>query len=189
MPPSLTRRTVARCLLASAVAPAALPAWAGFNFFTSEYTISRTELQVQIGKRFPVTQRYAEIFSVSLSDPQLTLDARANRAAVTARLSIRNALFEPQSVGGVVSVSSALRYDTATRTLRLEQPLADRIELHGLAGRDAERLQQIGALVAQELLRGYPLRTFSADELTVGRKTYEIGSITVLDDGIKVELK
>ena len=33
------------------------------------------------------------------------------------------------------------------------------------------------------------LRSFTANELTVGRKTYEIGDITVQDDGIKVQLK
>jgi hypothetical protein len=58
-----------------------------------------------------------------------------------------------------------------------------------VTGRDAERLQQIGAVVAQELLRDQPLRTFTAEELTVGRKTYEIGDITVQQDGIKVALK
>ncbi len=64
--------------------PAApLAALAGFNFFTSEYTASREELQAQVAKRFPVRQRYAEIFTVSLRDPQLALDARSNRAAIT----------------------------------------------------------------------------------------------------------
>ncbi len=58
-----------------------------------------------------------------------------------------------------------------------------------MTGRDAERLQQIGGLVAQELLRDYALRTFTAEELTVGRKTYEIGEITVQQRDIKVQLK
>jgi hypothetical protein len=58
-----------------------------------------------------------------------------------------------------------------------------------VTGRDAERLQQIGALVAQEMLHGQALLTFTAEELTMGRKTYEIGDITVQQDGIKVELK
>jgi hypothetical protein len=89
----------------------------------------------------------------------------------------------------VVSVSSALRYDAPARALRLDQPKAERLELQGVTGRDAERLQQIGAVVAQELLRDQPLRTFTAEELTVGRKTYEIGDITVQQDGIKVQLK
>jgi hypothetical protein len=92
-------------------------------------------------------------------------------------------------VQGVVAVSSALKYDAATRALRLDQPKAERLELQGVEGRDAERLQRVGAVVAQELLQGQVLRSFTADELTVGRKTYEIGDITVLDNGIKVQLK
>jgi hypothetical protein len=189
---SPARRHALRTLLSAGTAGALLApvaALAGFNFFTSEYTASREELQAQIAKRFPLTQRYAEIFSVSLRDPQLGLDAKANRAAITATVSIASPLLAPQAVEGVLSVSSALRYDTATRALRLDQPQAERITLQGVTGRDAERLQRIGAVVAQELLQGQALRTFTAEELTVGRKTYEIGDITVLDDGIKVQLK
>ncbi len=168
---------------------APVAALAGFNFFTSEYTASRDELQAEIAKRFPLQQRYAEIFTVALRDPQLGLDAKTNRAAITAVLSIASPLLRPSNVEGIVSVSSALKYDAVSRALRLDQPKADRIELQGLAGRDAERLQQIGAVVAQELLRDQALRTFTAEELTVGRKTYAIGDITVQQDGIKVELK
>lgn len=183
-----SRRFVLRALLGAAAVPAPFAALAGFNFFTSEYTASRGELQAQIAKRFPVEQRYAEIFTVSLRDPQLGLDAKTNRAAITAVLSIASPLLRPSSVEGIVSVSSALRYDAASRALRLDQPKADRIELQGVSGRDAERLQQIAAVVAQELLRDQALRTFTAEELTVGRKTYAIGDITVQQDGIKVQL-
>ena len=43
--------------------------------------------------------------------------------------------------------------------------------------------------LAQELLQGYPLRTFKPEELKFGRKTYEIGDITIGQDEIKVQLK
>jgi hypothetical protein len=184
-----SRRLLLRALFGAAALPAPFAALAGFNFFTSEYTASRQELQAQIAKHFPVQQRYAEIFTVGLRDPQLGLDARSNRAAITAVLSIASPLLRPSSVDGIVTVSSALRYDPATLALRLDHPQADRLELQGVTGRDAERLQQVGALVAQELLRNQALRTFTPQELSVGRKTYEIGDITVHEDGITVQLK
>jgi len=96
---------------------------------------------------------------------------------------------EIEGVDGSIALSSALRYDAPARSLRLEQPKAERLELQGVSGADAERLQQIGGLVAQEPLQGRVLRTFTAEELSFGSKTYEIGDITVLADGIKVELK
>jgi hypothetical protein len=187
-----SRRRVLRALLGTAALQlpfVPLAAMAGFNFFASEYTATRDELQAQIAKRFPVAERYAEIFMVGLRDPQLALDAGTNRATITATLTIASPLLAASPVQGVVAVSSALRYDAATRALRLDQPKAERLELQGVEGRDAERLRRVGAVVAQELLQGQALRSFTADELTVGRKTYEIGDITVQDNGIKVQLK
>jgi hypothetical protein len=170
---------------------AALPwrAGAAFDFWTSEYTATRSELQAMLAQQFPVTRRYAEIVSVTLSEPQLGLHAAANRAAIAARVSIASPLLKTGRVDGTIALSSALRYDAAARALRLEQPRAERLELEGVSGADAERLQQIGGLVAQELLQGRVLRTFTPEELSFGSKTYEIGDITVLADGIKVELK
>jgi hypothetical protein len=185
-PPNPLRRLALRALLAAAWPAAAV---AGLNFFTSEYTASREELEAQIAKRFPVQRRYAEILSVRLSDPRLALDGDANRAAITVALTIESPLMRPSTAQGIVAISSALKYDAATRALRLDEPRAERLELEGVTGRDAQRLQQIGALAAQELLRDQPLRTFTAEELTVGPKTYEIGAITVRGDGITVELK
>ena len=187
--PLASRRQAMRALLGALALHAPFAALAGFNFFTSEYTIGRDELQAQIAKRFPVRQRYAELFSVNLREPRLVLDAAGNRAAITALMTIGSPLMQPSSVEGIVTVSSALKYDAATRALRLDQPKAERLELQGVEGRDAERLQRVAAVVAQELLQGQVLRSFTADELTVGRKTYEIGDITVQDNGIKVQLK
>jgi len=187
--PRCSRRVLLGALIGTAAVSAPFAALAGFNFFTSEYTASRDELQSLIARRFPVQQRYAEIFTVSLRDPRLSLDGRSNRASITALLSIASPLLRSQAVEGVVSVSSGLWYDAPARALRLDRPQAERLELQGVTGRDAEQLQQVGAVVAQELLRNQPLRTFTAEELTVGRKTYEIGDIKVQDDGITVQLK
>ena len=164
-------------------------ALARFDFFLSEYSATRAELQAEMTRRFPLQQRYAELFTVTLRDPQLTLDPANNRLRVTALLDIASPLLGPAGVEGLVSVSSALRYDAPARAVRLVQPRADRIVMQGLSGRDAERLQQIGAVVAQELLRDQALHTFDAKDLTVGSKVYEIGDITVQRDGVKVQIR
>jgi len=186
---ALSRRRLLRLMGGAATLQIPSIALAGFDFFLSEYSATRAELQAEMAKRFPLRQRYAELFTVTLRDPQLALDSANNRLGVTALLNIAGPLLRPAGVEGLVSVSSALRYDAPARAVRLVHPRADRFEMQGLSGRDAERLQKIGAVVAQELLRDQPLRTFSAEELTVGRKTYEIGDITVQQDGIKVQLR
>eukprot|EP01036_Dinobryon_divergens_P016064 gene16064-21769_t len=160
-----------RALLGAAALQAPFAALAGFNFFTSEYTATRDELQAQIARRFPVAERYAEIFMVGLRDPQLGLDARNNRAAITATLTIASPLLAASPVQGVVSVSSALKYDAATRALRLDQPKAERIELQGIEGRDAERLQKVlgpQVMTASERLMGLILAAMSIEMLLGG---------------------
>jgi len=186
---ALSRRCLLRLIGGAAALQIPTFALARFDFFLSEYTATRAELQAEMAKRFPLQQRYAELFTVTLRDPQLGLDPPNNRLGVTALLNIASPLLRPPGVEGLVSVSSALRYDPPARAVRLVQPRADRIEMQGLSGRDAERLQQIGAVVAQELLRDLALHTFDAKDLTVGNKVYEIGDITVQHDGVKVQLK
>ena len=184
----LSRRSVLGAAVAASGLGAPLAALAGFNFFLNEYTATRDELQAELVKHFPVTRRYAELFAVTLRNPQLALDGQANRAAITAHIEIASPLL-PSTAPGLVSISSALRYDAPARTLRLVDPRAEQLALQGVTGTDAQRLQRIGGAVAQELLRDYPLHTFRPEELTVGRKTYEIGDITVQANDIKVHLK
>ena len=72
--------------------------------------------------------------------------------------------------------------DVDSAKMRTDLPALDIVEHRG--GRSAQR-----AVVAQELLRDQALHTFHAKDLTVGSKVYEIGDITVQQDGVKVQLK
>ena len=185
--PSLLHAPLARRhLLGAALFGLPLVASAGYNFWTGDYTLTRKELQAQIDQRFPLQLRYSELFEVRLGDPQLTLMAPSNRVALAVDVHIRNPIVKPRQVQGVLALSSGLKFDPASSAIRLDQPTADRVELQGLDGPSAQQLQNIGALVAQELLRDYALYTFKPGDLRRFGKTFEPGAITVLDDGIKV---
>ena len=184
------RRQWLRAALAATLLPVvSLPARAGFNFFESEFTASRDELQAELARRFPITRRYGELFRVSLHDPQLGLDGSANRATLASRLVISSALLQPSSIGGQVAISSGLRWDAGALAVRLQDPRAEQLRIDGINGNDAQNLQRIGEAVAQEALQGYPLHTFRPEELRFGPKTYEVQSIDVADDAIKVRFQ
>ena len=186
---SAARRQALHALALGLTLPGLLrPAQAGFNFFTSEYTASRAELERELGKQFPQQRGYGALFTVVLRDPQLGLDAAANRVQLGMALTLGSVLLQPAELPGRVVLSSALRYDASTLSLRLEQPRAEQLQLAGVTGADADHLQRVAAVVAQEALQDQALHTFRREDLTVGRKTYEIGAITVLADGLKVQL-
>jgi hypothetical protein len=177
-------RHAAGACAALLLAPAAR---AGYNVWTGEYTVPRRELQAQVETRFPVTLRYLGFLEVRLTRPLLGLDAAANRATIQAMAEVRNPL-TPQPLNGRLAISSGLKFDADALALRLDRPTAERIELQGVSAGDAQQLQAIGAVVAEEVLRDYPLHTFKPDELKMGMRTFRPGAITVVADGIKVQL-
>ena len=183
------RQWLRAALAATLLSEVSLPARAGFNFFESEFTATRDELQAELARRFPITRRYGELFLVSLRDPQLGLDGSANRATLAARLMFSSPMLQPSSVGGQVAISSALRWDAEGLAVRLQDPRAEQLRIDGIIGNDAQNLQRIGAAVAQEALQGYPLHTFRPEELRFGLKTYEVQSINIGDDAIKVRFQ
>ena len=73
---ALSRRCLLRLIGGAAALQIPTFALARFDFFLSEYTATRAELQAEMAKRFPLQQRYAELFTVTLRDPQLGLDRR-----------------------------------------------------------------------------------------------------------------
>jgi hypothetical protein len=184
-----SRRRILQTLFAlGAAAGASMPALAGYNIFTETYTVPRADIVAQITKRFPLRLRYASIFEVQLTHPRVEFDATANRLRIAVDALIANPLFLPQPMPGVLALSSALKYDAASRAVRLDQPDADRVALQGLSGRDAEQLQALGSVVAQQVLRDYPLHTFGPEDLRYGNRTFEPGAITVTAEGVTVQL-
>ena len=164
----------------------ARPARAGLNLLLNEFTATRDELQAELTRRFPITRRYGELASVSLHDPQLTLDGSANRATLASRLVILSPLLRPSPVRGQVAVSSGLRWDASGLAVRLQDPRAEQVRIDGVTGNDAQTLERISASVVQEALQGYPLHTFRPEELRFGLK---VQGISIGVDEIKVKFE
>ncbi|AGW95109.1 DUF1439 domain-containing protein [Cupriavidus sp. DF5525] len=174
--------------LAAAAIATATSALAGYNVWTGEYTLSRLELQTAIEQRFPATLRYAEVVSVQLSHPRLVLDEANNRVTTQLDARLTNALLPSPPVNGKLSLNSGVRYDAAKRAVLLDNPTVQQVEVAGMA-QYREQLNAIGAVVAQQLLKDYPVYTFKPEELRFGGQEVEPGAITVGKDEVRVEVK
>lgn len=173
---------VAGCAMASLVA------WAGYNVWTGEYTFTRQELQQAVNQRFPATLRYAQVFDVRLTQPRLSLDPATNRITTTVDTQVNNALLPAAPIRGTLALNSGIRYDAGTREVRLDNPSVERVDVEGMPAQYAQQLNAIGNVVAQQLLKDYPLHTFTPEELRVNGVQVEPGDITVTQEGVTVKI-
>jgi hypothetical protein len=188
LPASRLRHLVGGLLLGAAMLTATASR-AAYNIWTNEYTVSQQELQTTLNKQFPRKLRYMEIIEVNLSNPRLSLNPASNRLITTVDAQIDNKLMLSKPVNGTLAMSSALKYDSATRTVRLDAPAVERVDVAGMPAQYATQLNAVGNAAAEQILNNYPIHSFKPEQLEMNGKRFEPGAITVTNDGLKVEIK
>lgn len=185
---SCVRPRHARQFLAVTLAAAAVAtAHAGYNVWTGEYTFTKAELQSAVDKKFPTTLRYGELVSVQLSNPRLVLDQATNRVTTQMDAAMSNTILPAPPVNGTMSLNSGVKYDATRRAVLLDNPTVQDVQVQGMS-QYTQQLNAIGAVVAQQVLKDYPLYTFKPDELRFNGKDVQPGAITVTPDGISVKV-
>ncbi|MFC4422298.1 DUF1439 domain-containing protein [Cupriavidus pampae] len=163
-------------------------AHAGYNIWTGEFTFSKDELQSAVDKRFPASLRYGELVNVQLSHPRLTLDGNTNRVTTLVDAALTNTLLPSPPINGSLALISGVRYDATRRAVLLDNPTVEQVQVQGMPQYN-QQLNAIGAVVAQQLLKDYPLYTFKPEELRVNGTEIEPGAITMAPEGIRVQIK
>ncbi|MBB5201275.1 DUF1439 domain-containing protein [Glaciimonas immobilis] len=162
---------------------------AGYNVWTNDYTLPLPVLQRAIEQQFPATLQYAQIFEIYLSHPRLAMNVAENRIVTVLNLKVISNLLLATPITGTLTLSSRLKYDPPTRAIRLDAPRVDRVDVGSVGAQYSQQLNAIGAVVAEQVLNNYPIYTFKPDELRLGQKTFEPGTITMQADSIVVQVK
>lgn len=186
----MTRMTpIAKKLAAGALALAFCAAsHAAYNVWTNEYSFSKKEIESAIAPQFPKTLRYMDIFQVNLSNPRLGMDAEKNRLTTVVDAQITNPFLQ-KPVNGVLTMSSAFKYDPATRAVKLDSPRVENVNMADAPPQYGQQLTALGNTAADQLLKDYPIYTFKPEQLEMNGKKFEPGKITVEKDAVKVEIK
>lgn len=165
------------------------PAFAAsiFPFIPDHYTFSQAQVQAAVQRKFPLQRTASQIFDVTLADPLVGLAPDRNR--VTVRLNAHlSTPFMPQPVDGVFTLSSQLAYDAASHSVILMSPTVDNSQVSGDAAQYGQQINAAGAALATQFLDRYPIYTFKPEELQFAGVNYEPGTITVLTNGIRVQI-
>lgn len=180
--------TPRQIVAATALAVTAASAIAGYNIWTGEYTFTTKELQTVVEQRFPTKLRYAQVLDVQLSNPHLVMDEANNRITTQVDAVVTNTLLPAPPISGTLAVNSGIRYDPVKRAVLLDNPSVERMDVSGVPSQYGQQMSAIGTLVAQQVLKDYPLHTFKPEELQFNGKEVVPGAITVVKDGIKVKV-
>jgi len=154
-------------------------------------SVSASELQALIAKRFPIERRVLEVFELQLSAPTVRLLPQDNRLATELNLLATDRL-SGRSLQGLLGLSFALRYEGADGTLRLMQPRVERFDVgdgSGQASRLGAQAQHVVGPWAEQLLDDAVVHRLKNEQLAALRAAgYQPGTLTVTAQGIDVVL-
>ncbi|WP_250512490.1 DUF1439 domain-containing protein [Caballeronia sp. INDeC2] len=158
-----------------------------FPFIPDHYTFSTQQVQEAVARKFPLQRTASQIFDVVLSNPVVGMAPDRNR--VTVRVDARlSTPFMPNPVIGAFTLSTQLGYDAPSRSVILVSPSVDDAQFSGDAAQYNQQIASVGAQLAAQLLDRYPIHTFKPEELQFAGVSYEPGTITVLTNGIRVQI-
>lgn len=185
------RRFLTTVLTLSAAASLAVPiaacATRTFPFIPDHYTFSQRQVQQAVARKFPYRRTVSQVFDVALTDPAVGFAPDANRVTVKLDAHVSSPFLQ-QPVDGVFTLSSRLEYDGAQRAIVLRAPNVESVDVQGEARAYQQQIEAAGALAAAQWLDGYPIYTFKSEELQFAGATFEPGTITILTNGIRVQI-
>jgi hypothetical protein len=176
-----------RRLLLSGLAPLGLAlAGCGSLGLPSQLTLSQSELDERLARRFPRTQRVLEVLDLTLSAPQVALLPEQNRLACDFALQLRERLFD-SNYAGRIGFDGALRWEAQDATLRLSQVRVQRLDFDTLPRGLPASSQRVGRLLAEQLLEGLALWQMPEEQRRrLQRAGLGVGPIDVTAQGLVV---
>lgn len=170
----------------------ALAAGGTFLYFKGkryEVMITQDKIDAGLSERFPATKKYLLIFSITYSNPQVTLLEDEDRVQVglDATLNIRlNG--EPKELGGGATVTSGIRYDSDTQEFFLHDAEFTRLEIEGIPDKWLDQVTEIASKAAREFIETKPVYKLEAKDAKTTAAKLLLKGFEVRDQAIYVTL-
>lgn len=184
------RRGLAAAGLGLAWVAGGLAGCAALNTGPRTVEISEAQLLALISRPFPRSQRYFELFDVTLSGPRLRLLPEQNRIGTELSYSLGASVLSQRQMTGTLALSYGLRFDASDATLRLANVKVERFDLSALPRAYAGRAQRLGALLTEDLLRDVVVHRLSeADQRRLAQRSLRPADVRVLPGRLQLRLE
>ncbi len=151
-----------------------------------EVEVPLSRLQREMDKRFPMNNRYLDLFDVTLSHPKLSLEPDNDRLVAAFDAAVLPPLAR-KALEGRMQVSGKLRIDPKRRAIVLVEPRLD--SLGNLANVSQGKLGKLGVMLAEDLLNNTVLYTFAPDAFTVLGQRFNPTRITTRSNSLVVSFE
>ncbi len=154
-----------------------------------EVVISQEAIDAGLAEHFPATKKYFLISSITYSNPQVTLLEEEDRVQVglDALLNIR-INDEPRELGGGVTITSGIRYDSTSQAFFLDDAVFDRLEIQGVPESWLTRVTDFAAKAAREFVEKKPIYRLEAKDAKTAAATLLLKGFEVHDQAVYVTL-
>lgn len=153
-----------------------------------DYLVTQDKLDRAWAKSFPLQRSLGNgLFNVSMATPEVSFLTAQNRIGLVTNFSASSLL--AGELKGRIGLSGALRYDAEQRALYMQDPNLETLEVDQGAPELGKALRPALNMMLNEYLRANPLYQFKQDEMRYAGKEIDITKISVVDNGIKFDLK
>jgi len=153
-----------------------------------DYLVTQDKIDRAWSKSFPLQRSLGNgLFNASLETPDVTFLTAQNRIGLGANVSVSSLL--AGEVKGRIGLSGSLRYDAAQRALYLQDPNLESLVVNQGSAELGKALRPALNMMLNEYLRANPLYQFKQDEMRYAGNDIDITKISVVENGIKFDLK
>lgn len=168
------------------LAVVALPACASDG--TRSITLSQSQLNDELLRRFPLTRRVSNLLDVRLLNPRVQLLPERNALGTQVDISVTELLMGSRH-DGHLDLDYGLRFDAPTRTIRLTGVHVKSVDFSGVPTAYRSAFSSQAPRVAEQLLENLPLHEIKREQLDMlGGMGFTVGELRVTPQGLRIEL-
>lgn len=154
-----------------------------------EVVIPQAKIDSMLAEKFPATKEFFLFFNLTYTNPQVTLLEKADRVQVGLDVTLDLTLNgEPKSLGGGVTVTSGLRYDSESQEFYLDDAVFDRLEIQGVTKKWLDKVTEVASKAAKEFVESSPVYRLEAKDTKTAAAKLLLKNFEIREQAIHVTL-